>query len=51
LVGDPEKIAALLIEIEIAKEPEAVGRPISELVLTKSGARWIYGGACTGKAK
>lgn len=44
--GDPETIAASLIEIEIDKEPEYVGRPMSELVLHKNGVRWIYPGAC-----
>jgi hypothetical protein len=48
LEGNPEKIAASLIEIEIDKEPDLVGPPISELVLGNSGVRWIYPGACKG---
>jgi hypothetical protein len=46
LEGPPEKVLALLIEIEITGESYAVRPPVSILSIDMDGPRWISPGVC-----
>jgi hypothetical protein len=49
--GDPETVAASLVQIEIDGQPEDVGGPIAELRLDKTGAHWLQPGVCVNREK
>jgi hypothetical protein len=45
----PVEAARTLVQLEIAREPESVGPPVSILAITRDGAEWVQRGMCRGQ--